>query len=171
MCSWLCLHSHLLAKLIVTLIMVRKPGNEVGPWKSNARKMTIYLIKNFTNFYFCGSQHFPDNLCFHNEWCLLKRCFGAFQGCEQQTFLGSRTYAGSNIPSNVNSQKSNIDNLLLLVIHIELVNLFLRTTVIPYAPLAKKRGANTVRSLDLRLKTYCGFFVIGWKGGFSYTNN
>lgn len=51
------------------------------------KKKTIYLIKNFTGYYFCGSQHFLDNLCFHSEWYLLKRCFGAFQSCDQQFFL------------------------------------------------------------------------------------
>lgn len=139
MCTSLCLHSHLLIKLIVTMIMIHKSGKEGRSWKSDARKMTICLIKNLTTYYFCRSQHFIDNLCFHSEWHLLKRYFGAFQSCDQQIFLGSGTYAGNNISSTVNSQKISIDDLLLSVIHTGLFNLFLRTIVIPYAPLAKKR--------------------------------
>lgn len=160
MCSWLCLHSHLLVKLIVTMIMVHKYGKEGGSCKSKARKMTICLIINFTAYSFCRSQQFLDNLCFHSEW-YLTRYFGAFQGCDQQIFLGSRTYSGSNIPSTVNSQKISIDNLLLSVIHTGLVDLFLRTVVIPYAPLTKKSYKCNQK---LTCRTYCvvfSFFVAG----------
>lgn len=62
----------------------------------------------------------------------------------------------------MNSQKSSIDNLLLLVIHIELVNLFLRTIVIPYAPLAKKKKRYKYnQKLGFKTENILWFFVIG----------